>query len=137
MDKSSKTIDCQRSIIYNKGFYIKIYNDYNACFPECSISEEQLKSHVRKEKESLKTGVADDTSGKVLVPPADIIEQIRQGDRHASRNILAERSRKLVTSESPAPPKNKEGASNADSVDIRPVKMSKAHCLQQQIGYIA
>ena len=69
--------------------------------------------------------------------PANIIEQIRQGDRHARRNILSERSRKLVTSESPAPPKNKEGASKADSVDIRPVKKSKAHCLQQQVGSIA
>ena len=57
--------------------------------------------------------------------------------RGASRNILAERSRKLVLSEIKALATNNDGASKADSVDTKPVKISKAHCLQRQVESIA
>lgn len=88
----------------------------------------------------MKTGGADDASGKVLVQPADIMEQIRQGDRHASRNILAARSRKLLSSgasASPAPKAKQDDATPVEPADKKPVKLSKAHCLQQQVSSIA
>ena len=112
------TVDNYLSI---KSSIVQIYCDYKQSFPDCTITEEQLKSHVRKEKESLKTGGADDASGKVLVQPADIMEQIRQGDRHASRNILAARSKKLLSpGASPAPKAKQDDATPGEPADKNP-----------------
>ena len=71
-----------------------MYSDYKKECPDCTLSEEQLKHHIRTEKSQLQTGDADDKSGKVVLQPVDYFEQVvKKSNGHAKRNILAEQDR--------------------------------------------
>lgn len=69
--------------------FLQIYADYKKEFPGCSLSEEQLKFHIRNEKKDLQTGDADDKLGKIVLQPSDLLEKIKQTDGHAKRNVIA------------------------------------------------
>lgn len=97
------------------------------------MSEEQLRHHIRNEKQQLQTGDADEKSGKVALQPLEYYEQVvKQSNGHAKRNILAEQDR-LATAMAPSTPK----PNAAEKKDIKPAQPTKAQMLNTQANSIA
>jgi hypothetical protein len=113
----------------------KIYSEYKQKFPDCCITEKQLKAHIRVTKKELKTGHSDGDSGKVALQPGDFLEKIKQTNSHASRNVLQLREtvvEKLNAKKRKETPRNADG----DPESKKPAVRTKAQMLETQVDSV-
>lgn len=114
---------------------MKIYSEYSATFPECKITEKQLKVHIRNTKKELKTGHSDGDSGKVALQPADFLEKIKRTNAHASRNVL--QLREVVVENMNAKKQKISSKEDGDNQDTKKtVVRTKAQLLGTQVDSV-
>ncbi|KAG9400820.1 hypothetical protein AC1031_010258 [Aphanomyces cochlioides] len=74
----------------------EIYNEYRAAHPDSPFSQETLKMRLRGELSALSTGTSDESNGKAVSQPDQVLVELKMTNNHAKRNVLHERSKILA-----------------------------------------
>jgi cell division septum initiation protein DivIVA len=97
-----------------------------------------LKVHIRQTKSELKTGTADDNSGKAVLQPEEFLDRIKATNSNASRNVLKLREKVASTIVGKKRSHNLVDETAAEDKSIKKtLPRSKAQLLEKQVDSIA